>query len=174
MRPSCRRPDYTAWRGALSVAPPFRDLDDPRVPVAPPASDLPPIDGITPLWTQQKYTSFAASIRLASGLEAEYLKAEADGAAAMLGLVQARRAANGLSSYPGPLDEVAVTQEFMRQRSREFFLEGKRLGDTRRQPGLVPDVPQPGAAYHKTGFEPISDQTCWPLPAKETARLTGG
>jgi hypothetical protein len=160
----------TGFRGVLNIAPAFRDLGDPRVPVAPPSTDFPAIDGITPLWTQQKYRSYAAPIRLASGLEARYLKAEAQGSAAMLALLQERREANGIPRLDGPSDEAAVTTEFMAQRAREFFLEGKRMGDARRHPGRVPDLPVPGAAYHRSGFAPIGSQQCWPLPSKELSQ----
>ena len=162
---------HTALRGTLSIAPAYRSLNDPRVPVAPPSPDLPPFDGITPLWTERKYPSFAASIPLASGLEARFIAAEAQGPAAMLSLIQDRRAANGEGAYTGATDDSSITREFMDQRAREFFLEGKRLGDMRRQDGLVPYVPQPGTSYHKPGYPPVGDQKCWPLPSKETARF---
>jgi len=163
---------HTALRGTLGVAPAFRNLNDSRVPVAPPAAELPPFDGVTPFWTQRKYAGYASSIPLASGMEARYIAAEAQGNAAMLVLINERRLANGASTYSGPADDASVTRELMIQRSREFFLEGKRLGDARRHPGLVPDLPEPGTAYHKPGFPPIGDQLCWPLPTKETSRFT--
>jgi starch-binding outer membrane protein, SusD/RagB family len=162
----------TASRGVLSVAPAFRDLQDPRVPVMVPVSAFPPFDGVTPLWTQRKYVSSAASIRLASGLEAQYIAAEAQAStSSMLTFIQQRRAAGGQSSYSGSADLSALTRELLEQRSRDFFLEGKRMGDSRRHPGLLRGFPQTGDAYHKPGFAPIGSQTCWPLPDKETARF---
>jgi hypothetical protein len=159
----------TFSRGAIAVAPAFRNLNDPRVPVNPPRPQFRPFDGITPFWTQAKYTSYGAPIRLASRIEADYISAEARGPAAMLALIQARRAANQQPSYTGPTDPASVSAEFMDQRAREFFLEGKTLGDFRRNPGAARYVPRPGSPYHKPGYEPIRDQSCYPLPKKETA-----
>ena len=55
----------------------------------------------------------------------------------MLNLVAARRAANGQPSYSGPTDDSSVLTEFEEQRGREFYLEGKRLGDFRRKAVLL-------------------------------------
>jgi hypothetical protein len=159
---------HTARRRILSIAPAFRQLDDPRVPVNAPRPGLRAFDGVTPLWTQAKYSGFDAPIRLASKVEADYIAAEAGGTGAMLALIQARRAANGQPPYAGPIDAASVLSELLDQRSREFFLEGKRLGDARRHPQAVRNLPQPGAAFHKPGYEPIRDQSCYPLPEKET------
>lgn len=157
----------TAVRGTLSIAPAFRSLNDPRVPVASPAPELPPFDGVTALWTQRKYSSFGTPIRLASALESRYIDAEASGLDAMLALIQARRQANGQSPYTGPTDTTAIVLEFMDQRGRDFFLEGKRVGDNRRQPGRIPGLRVAGSVYHKPGFAPVGDQSCWPLPTVE-------
>lgn len=163
---------YTAGRGILSIAPAFRDLQDSRVPVAAPVSTYPPFDGLTPMWTQRKYPSTAASIRLASGLEAQYIAAEASqSTASMLALIEQRRAAGGQAPYSGATDAAALLRELMEQRARDFFLEGKRMGDARRNPGLVRGYPRTGDPYHKPGFAPVASQTCWPLPDRETARF---
>jgi hypothetical protein len=162
----------TASRGTLSIAPAFRELQDPRVPVMAPSSAFPPFDGMTPLWTQRKYVSSAASIRLASGLEAQYIAAEAQAStSSMLALIQQRRAAGSQGTYSGSTDLSALIRELLEQRSRDFFLEGKRMGDSRRHPGLLRGFPQTGAAYHKPGFAPIGSQSCWPLPDREIARF---
>lgn len=163
---------YTASRGVLSIAPAFRNLQDPRVPVMAPVSTMPPFDGVTPLWTQRKYASNGASIRLASGLEAQYIAAEAQGTvSAILPLIQQRRAAGGQPPYSGETDSISLMRELLEQRSRDFFLEGKRMGDARRHPGLLRGFPQTGDPYHKQGFAPVASQTCWPLPDRETARF---
>ena len=163
---------FTSGRSILSIAPAFRNLQDTRVPVLAPVSTLPPFDGVTPFWTQRKYASNAASIRLASGLEAQYIAAEAQGnALTMLELIQQRRSAGGQTSYSGATDAVSLMRELLEQRARDFFLEGKRMGDARRHPGLLRGFPQTGDAYHKQGFAPVASQTCWPLPDSETARF---
>lgn len=160
---------YTADRRIIAVAPDWRTLDDPRVPVNAPTPSLTPQDGVTEYWTQGKYTSYDDPIRLASKLEADYIAAEANGTAAMLALIDARRAANGLPDYSGATDDASVLTEFMEQRGRDFYLEAKRLGDMRRHPEAVLHVPVPGSAYHKAGYEPVGDETCFPLPLTETA-----
>lgn len=158
---------YTS--SSYSVAPPFRNLGDPRVPVkSPKEHGLRPMDGVTELWLQAKWLSLDAPIRLASKLEADYIAAEAQGTAAMLTLIQARRAANGLPAYAGPTDAQGVLVEFLVQRSREFFMEAKRLGDWRRHPTAISDIRAPGSAYHKVGYGVIGSQTCIPLPRMET------
>src|SRR5262249_49174337 len=144
-----------------------------RVPVAAPGTvvGLPQIgqDGILPFYAQRKYTTYDAPLRLASRLEADYIAAEASGTSAMLVLIQSRRAANNQPAYTGPSDEAPVLTEFEEQRGREFYLEGKRLGDFRRNPTAVLHVPQPGQAYFKSGFGPVGNQTCFPLPFAETS-----
>jgi hypothetical protein len=154
---------------AYSVAPPFRNLGDPRVPVkSPEEHGLRAMDGVTELWLQAKWLSLDAPIRLASKLEADYIAAEAEGPAAMLTLIQARRAENGLPAYAGPTDAHSVLVEFLEQRSREFFMEAKRLGDWRRHPDAISHIRPPGSEYHKSGYGVIGDQTCIPLPRLET------
>jgi hypothetical protein len=159
----------TFARGSISVAPAYRNLGDPRVPVIPPGNGFAPQDGVTPFYAQGKYTSYASPIRLASRLEADYIAAEASGPSAELNLINARRSANGLQPYNGPTDDASVLTEFMTQKTLDFFLEGKRLGDFRRNGSAVLNVPTPGASYFKTGFDPIGDQTCYPLPLAETS-----
>jgi hypothetical protein len=160
--------DGTVRLRSLAIAPAFRGLNDPRVPVNAPSPTLRPLDGVTEYWTQAKYTGYASPIRLASRLEADYIAAEAQGTSAMLALVQQRRQANGQPAYAGPTDADAVLAEFMGQRAREFFLEGKTLGDYRRNPGATRYTPPEGSAFHKGGYGPIGTQRCYPLPRSET------
>jgi hypothetical protein len=145
---------------------------DPRVPVAAPGtvSGLPPLgqDGVTAFYAQTKYASYAAPVRLASRVEADYIAAEASGTSAMLALIAARRAANAQPPYVGPADDASALTELEEQRGREFYLEGKRLGDVRRNAGAVLHVPAAGASYFRPGFGAVGDQTCFPLPLSET------
>ncbi|MBX6330512.1 MAG: hypothetical protein IRY91_01560 [Gemmatimonadaceae bacterium] len=168
----------TFGRGSISVSEGFRSLGrivdstsgDPRVLYKLPGSGLSAQDGVTPFYAQAKYTSYAAPMRLASGLEAKYIAAEANGPSAELALIDERRAANGQPAYSGPTDDASVLAELMTQKSLDFFLEGKRMGDFRRNGAAVPFVPVPGTPYFKTnGYGPIGDQTCWPLPIQETS-----
>lgn len=165
----------TFGRGSISVAPAYRDLDDPRVPVVPPGQsfqgvNFAPQDGVTPFYAQVKFASYQAPIRLASSLEAEYIAAEAQGNAAELTLIAARRSANGQPAYSGPTDDESVLTELMTQKTLDFYLEGKRLGDFRRNGAAVLNMPVPGTPYFKTnGYGPIGNQTCYILPIGETS-----
>lgn len=72
-------------------------------------------------------------VRLASGLEAQYIVAEAQGvSAANIDFVNSRRAVGGQA----PLTATATASEYLDaprgQRRRDFFLDGHRLGDLRR------------------------------------------
>jgi hypothetical protein len=152
------------------VVPPTWRVDDPRIPViAPPTATTLAADGIVPFYAQGKYTKYDAPQRLASKLEADYIAAEATGTAAMLQLIQDRRAANGQPPYTGDTGDAAVLAELMEQRAREFFLEGKRLGDFRRNGEAVRGVPPAGSQYFKAGYSAIGDQTCFPVPFVETS-----
>ncbi len=158
---------------ATIVVPPDWRTGDPRVPVLAPGSvaGLPAtaVDGIVPFYAQGKYTGYASPWRLASKLEADYIAAEATGTAAMLAEIAVRRAANGQPAYTGPTDAASVLTEFEEQRGREFYLEGKRLGDLRRNGTAVLHVPATGQAYFKSGYSPVGAETCIPLPITETA-----
>jgi hypothetical protein len=139
------------------------------VPFSTPSATQFAIDGITPFFAQAKFGSFDAPVRLASRLEADYIEAEATGPGAMLALIAAQRAANGLPAYAGPSDAASVLAELMLQRSFEFYLEAKRFGDFRRNGGAVPFVPAPGAPYFKPGFSAVGSLTCLPIPFAETS-----
>ena len=164
---------FTADRGSIAIAPAWRVVD-PRVPQRVAPSNLLPqdanytVDRGAPYVIQDKYPGFAAAIRLASKIEADYIVAEAGGTATQLAHVQARRAANGQAAYAGAVDAASVLAEFETQRGLEFFLENKRLGDVVRNGPAVKFLPVPGATYFKPGFSPIGNQTCMPLPNTET------
>lgn len=156
----------TTW----SVAPPYRQLNDPRViTIAPAVNKFVPMDGLTAIWSLAKYTSFASPIRLASKVEADYIAAEAQGTAAMLTLIGQRRTANNQPAYTGPTDASAVLVEFLHQKTLDLFAEGKRMADFRRHPNELPNLQPAGTPYHKPGYAPYGDQNCFPLPFRETA-----
>lgn len=74
---------------------------------------------------------YTTSIRLASGLEARYIIAEAGGMtdADLLAFINERRAVGG---QPVPFTGTNLQAELRDQRRRDFFLDGHRLGDLRR------------------------------------------
>jgi hypothetical protein len=110
----------------------------------------------------------AASIRVASGLEARYVIAEAQGATpATLQFVNERRAAGLQSSVTLTGDQLMA--ELRDQRSRDFYLDNHRLGDLRRykrfyQVDLFPKGAYPGSTSGQIYNEAID---CWPLPTNE-------
>lgn len=157
------------------VATPFEDMvGDPRIPRI---SDGTNRDG-TPL-SPSSYSTFnnsvagadfmaGSAIRLASGLEARYIIAEAQGATpATLEFVNERRAA-GLQG-PVALTGDELMAELRDQRARDFYLDNHRLGDLRRYKqfysvNLFPTGPYPGST---TGQVYNDEVDCWPLPRNE-------
>ena len=174
---------YVRDRGSIAVAPTWRvgpnppnnvvQNSEPRVPwvittVYAPQDAQYSTDRGVPYAIQQKYPDYSTPVRLASRLEADYIKAETQGTAAQLALIAARRSANAQPAYGGATDSNSVLTEFFTQRGFDFYLEGKRLGDFRRHPANIIGMPVPGAAYWKAGFAPIGSNTCYPLPITET------
>ena len=112
--------------------------------------------------------SATSSMRIASGLEAQYIIAEANGpTAATLTFVNTRRTA-GLQT-PTAVTGDALMAELRDQRSRDFYLDNHRLGDLRRykrfyQIDLFPKGPYPGSTSGAIYNEAID---CWPLPTNE-------
>ena len=120
-------------------------------------------------YVQRKYTGYADGIRLASKLEADYIKAEATGGTAgQLAHIALRRTAGGLPVYAGAVDAASVLTELMNQKAFDFYLEGKRIGDLRRNPASITGLPVPGAVYFKAGFPPNGSRVCYPIPNAET------
>jgi hypothetical protein len=159
---------FTLDRGSVSVAPAFR-VADPRISYkAPGEHALTPQDPSSgPYYIQAKYPAYDSEIRIASKLEADYIAAEAGTTAEQLTLIAARRSANGQPAYNGATDAPAVLKELMWQKSLDFWLEGRRIGDARRNPAAMTTLPVPGAAYFKPGFAPIGSDTCYPIPVAE-------
>jgi hypothetical protein len=161
---------FTLDRGSITVAPAYRITDDPRIRFKTPAQhNLAPQDPASgPFFIQDKYPAFNTPLRLASKLEADYIEAEATGTTAQLAFIALRRAANNQPAYAGSQAAADVLTEFFEQKGRDFYLEAKRMGDFRRRPLNVRNLPVPGAPYFKPGFAQIGNQTCWPLPVQET------
>lgn len=152
-------------REALVVPPHYRDMNDPRITFADAGRFAQ--DGVLRFWTQRKFPAWNSNIRLASGLEARYIAAEAgQNAAAMLTLINERRAAGNQAAI-NTTNMTELMAELMAQRSRDFWLEGKRMGDWRRNPTAVPHILQPGNTYYKPDVGTVSNQTCMPLPFAE-------
>jgi hypothetical protein len=113
---------------------------------------------------------FAAvmSFRIASGLEAQYIIAEADGPTPATNTFVNNRRAVGLQP-PVTLSGDALMGELRDQRSRDFYLDNHRLGDLRRYKkyyniDLFPKGPYPGSTSGQIYNESVD---CWPLPRSE-------
>jgi starch-binding outer membrane protein, SusD/RagB family len=159
----------TSFRPSLVVPPEYRaaaDAGDPRIRYAD-AGRLAQ-DSELHFFMQLKFPSYAAPMRLASGLEARYLAAEASGdPSTVAALIAERRAAAGQPPFtdtaPG-----ALRSELMRQRALDFWLEAKKMGDVRRAPDAAAFFPPAGAPYYKARLGHFEDQRCWAVPVSET------
>jgi hypothetical protein len=168
---------YGITAGAQIVAPALYRTGDPRTPAdsTRPGATL---NGV-PYIVQAKYKTYGDPIRLASSVEAQYISAEAaiHGSAntsAALTLINARRAAGGQAAYAGASDTLSVMSELLNQRARDFWLEGKKLGDLRRNPSVpltavLADAN--GANTYLPSKKPPTFGTsfCTPIPPQETS-----
>jgi hypothetical protein len=162
--------EATVDRASLVVSPEYRaaaDAGDMRIQYV--DTGLRAYDGFLQMYAQRKYVSWAAPYRLATGLDAKYISIEAAGnASAMLAFVNERRAVGKQPPLSGLTGDVLLTQ-FLAQKSLDFWLEGRRMGDFRRHGMLVPNVIPTGATFYKPAAGPVGDDTCFPLPLAETS-----
>lgn len=115
---------------------------------------------------------FAAdmSVRIASGLEAQYIIAEAAGpTAATSAFVDTRRAAGLQPALNLVAGDPQIMAELRDQRRRDFYLDNHRLGDLRRYKQFYSIDEFPSGPYPGSTSGQIYDQTkdCWPLPTSE-------
>jgi hypothetical protein len=164
-----------ATGASLAMGTHFLGLNDPRVPQ--PASTQLGLTGgaiYTPL-TPYMYTGWVASgpapridfgsdIKFATGLEAQYDLAEADGPTqATLDFVNARRAVGG--EAPVSLSGAALMAELAEQRARDFYLTGQRLGDLRRYAAAGNDMFPKG--LYPLFNDTYGDAKCMIVPLSE-------
>jgi len=163
-----------AW---FSMGPSFLALEDPRAP----RTTLTTLRGLNsnPIVPTQKpymYSGWSATavndrivvdtdIKFATGLEARYVVAEAQGAtAATLAFVNERRAVGGKTAVDLAGNDLMA--ELRVQRSLDLYLTGQRLGDLRRYKA------KSGIDLFPTGKFPVtndvySDATCFVVPLTE-------
>jgi hypothetical protein len=159
----------------------FRDLGDPRVPHS--AKGTLGHNRSTILYKPFQPSSFGewesgttvgfertTDVRFASGLEARYIVAEAAGGTpATLTFVNERRAVGGQGTLVAT-DPGIIMAELREQRSRDFFMDGHRLGDLRRY--ISQGVGDPRHAF-PSGDHPnplmgsYEDATCFIVPNSE-------
>ncbi len=162
-------PVYGSTDGRTFIVPEaYRALNDPRVPYQVLSGKAQ--DGQLDLVVQTKYPGYGANLRIASGLEARYIDAEArlkqGNSGPALALIEERRAENGQESFGQGSDSEALA-ELMNQRARDFWLEGKAMGDYRRNPDAAPFVPPAGTEFYKPGQGTFGTLTCIPVPNEE-------
>ena len=149
----------------------YRALGDPRVTFV--DAGINAQDATNRLFRQTKYTSFTAPIRIASGLEARYISAEAQlkasgNTAPALALIAERRVAGSQPPFTGTTP-AAVLAELMDQRARDFWLEARHLGDILRNPTAAALVPPVGSPFYKPALGNFLPITCLPIPFVEKA-----
>ena len=160
---------FSEARISLVVGPEFRamaDEGDPRISYVD-AGRLSQ-DGILWFYRQDKYKGYGDDERFASGLEARYIEVEANqNAAEMLAFINERRAVGNQDPIAtNDMDE--LLSELMEQKTRDFWLEGKRVADWRRLGDHVPYIIPPGEdTYYKDNLGPVRDATCWSVPLNE-------
>ncbi|HZI27989.1 MAG TPA: hypothetical protein VFD64_07515 [Gemmatimonadaceae bacterium] len=149
----------------------YRALGDPRVTFV--DAGINAQDATNRLFRQTKYTSFTAPIRIASGLEARYISAEAQleasgNTAPALALIAERRTAGSQPPFTGTT-VAAVLAELMDQRARDFWLEARHLGDILRNPTAAALVPPAGSPFYKPALGNFLPIACLPIPFAEKA-----
>jgi hypothetical protein len=161
--------NYSESRISLVVGPEFRamaDSGDPRIAYVD-AKRLSQ-DGVLNFFRQNKIKGWADGDRFASGLEAQYIKIEADGnAAAMLDFINQRRAVGKQPAFAAGATASQLLTELMVQRARDFWLEGLDVLDLRRNPNNFPYILPPGNTYYKPELGTVQSDVCWPVPQTE-------
>src|SRR5690606_36751026 len=130
---------FTLGRPVFAVPPHMRALNDVRVgrPLQQTAqSPLNTQDAVTNFYRQTKYDDWSSPIRLASGLEARYIVAEAQlkagNSVPALALIAER-------SVEGDPDAVFIPSgdtltDLLDLKVSDFYIEGVHMGDLRRNP----------------------------------------
>jgi hypothetical protein len=163
---------YIASSGTTQiVAGLYRALNDPRVTFA--DAGINAQDGRNRLFRQTKYPAVISPIRIASGLEARYIAAEAQlkangNTAPALALIPERRTAGNQPAFTGTTT-AAVLAELMDQRARDFWLEGRHMGDVIRNPTAAALVPPTGSVFYKSEYGNFLAPACLPVPFAEKA-----
>jgi hypothetical protein len=167
---------FSEARIALVTPPAFRamaDAGDPRISYV--NMNRVAQDGVLTFYRQNKYKGWGDAERFASGLEARYIKVEADqNAGAMLTFINERRAVGNQAPLAATTDMAVLMTELMEQKTRDFWLEGKRMGDLRRNAQYLPYViPAGDATYYKPELGIVKAASCWPIPRNECDRNPG-
>lgn len=136
------------------------DKVDPRLDIFQDPNDPFAIDGVTELWQIRKYSFPTAPIRLASGVEAQYIVAEIEGGQTAVDIINRVREFQGIEEDFQSSDSDEILRKVISERSRSLFMEGNRMGNLRRYRERF------GIDLFPTG-PGFGDQTCMPLPDAE-------
>jgi hypothetical protein len=160
----------------------FIGINDPRVPMSP--ARVRAMDASTQFVPNKpkSYSGYTAptagnpagspitpgaAIRVASALEAQYVIAEANGGvASTLAFVNAQRAANGQPASTATTPD-QILADLREQRAREFYLDGRRLGDMRRYKAQYNVDLYPKGAYRGSRTDTYGTVECFPVPISE-------
>lgn len=158
------------WRlaeqqGAYTVAAAYRAMNDPRVVVVDAGRGA--FNSEVRLWITKKYTGLTSPMRLASGIEANLIRAEAlaqqDQAAAAMAIINARRGETAINLPPltASTKAEAVAAVLDERRKELSFEGGHRLNDLLRY-----------NIQWKVGSNPFTNRNygptrCWPHPTIE-------
>ncbi|HWZ57504.1 MAG TPA: RagB/SusD family nutrient uptake outer membrane protein [Gemmatimonadaceae bacterium] len=161
--------------GQIIVPALYRHLNDARVGVD--STTCATSNPALPCVIQTKYTGYGSPIRLASSLEAQFIAAEAQlhgssSTGPALALIASERAAGGQPPYSGGTDTTSVLEELINQRAREFWIEGKKLGDLRRNPTIAQTTvltDSAGSPFYGVGSATFGSNFCTPIPPEEIA-----
>lgn len=176
----------TLSAGASVLGTPFEGLNDVRVPI--PASTDTAATSISAFQPNSPtaYSTYTgtlpggeftrgSNIRVASGLEAQYIVAEAEGLNAKnLAFINARRAIGGEPALPATLSPAEFLAAVREQRRIDLYLDAHRLGDLRRYRAQFGDNIeeinrfQQGPYLGSTTID-YADQYCFPVNAAEIA-----
>lgn len=154
----------SSYNQASSVGSYYRAMNDPRVPVIHP--NVPNSTTGVPIWIQQKYTSAASPIPIASSVEAQLIVAEADLASnptEALSIINTSRAAGNETALPAGTTGANLKNALIEERRRALFLQGQHLYDLIRF--QIPLDPAAGAKFPGGGT--YGSQVCMPLPDVE-------
>lgn len=170
--------DFTPWATVTR---------DPRIPR--PATNEATLDGIRAFVPNSplSYSTYNDSItganftnggwiRIASGLEARYIVAEAGGpTATSIAFVESRRAIDPTGRAAAATTTANFMENLREQRARDFYLDGHRLGDLRRYKAqygvdLFPRGPYENSTTGESYGSQTNDQTCFPISAAEIQR----
>jgi hypothetical protein len=124
-------------------------------------------------WSPAAAAGFERStdVRFASGLEARYVVAEAEGPTpATLEFVNARRAVGGQAPLAATATPAQIMAELREQRARDFYMDGHRVGDLRRYLAQgIKDARHsfPSGAHPNPLMGEYQGATCFVIPLAE-------